>query len=324
MLTQFAHENMPRHMLGQGAPELPPIIQLPAEDVGGNPITAIINPITLQLIAAFRRGQVRHAGRDIAMHVVARAVVESDLIAQLTQLVVDGADDLAAQVGNYMADFVVRLVDGTAVVEENTMLTNERLLLVQNPEGTKSYAILQNGRGQTEPVPAIRLPQEEWNQMHRRMADQLNITPATQPPVQGDFEFKDELIPREVVPNIPIDDLLDEIVEETVEELVIEDVMDAIQENPPPVLTPDQERDSQFFTRVLTDEAIKKEISTVLREELEVIEEEDDSTSSSYDPNSSASDNEDHNEQIAEMERLISRRYAEQGIEMPEQTKLNK
>ena len=111
---------------------LPVVEQIPLADVGYNPVNAVFNPITLQLMAAFAGGRapVRHAGTVLATQVVSRAVVESGLVDALVEAA--SSSIIRETVESAISRFVDTLVNGLDVVEQGTMLTNERLLLINS------------------------------------------------------------------------------------------------------------------------------------------------------------------------------------------------
>ena len=103
--------------------------------------------------------------------------MQSGLQDALVGIVQQGGDIIAEQVTNAVAQFTNALVNGLDVRQADLYLSNERLLLMQNPDGSQNYDLLQNGAGQVEAVPAVRLPRAEWQNLHNDLAQRLNITP---------------------------------------------------------------------------------------------------------------------------------------------------
>jgi hypothetical protein len=201
--------------------DLPPAIPNLA---GGNPISTILAPATMQMIVAFgnQGGMVRHAGAQIATTVVTQAIMQSGLQEALINLVGQGANAVQAAVPGIVQQLSDALVNGLTLRQENMYLTNENLLLLQDPAGENAYAILNNlGNNEVGHYPAVRLPYDEWRNLHNDLAGRLNLTPlqdAAYPdlPAQGPVQ---DLNPWEG-PKLKLSDLYDEMADEAVSEIM--------------------------------------------------------------------------------------------------------
>ena len=145
---------------------------------GQNPISAIIAPTTLQLIGAFSgKRLVRRAGAELAFSIIWQAIRSSGFEKKLIDLVGKGAVAISTELPKIISKFRNTLVEGISVRQDDMYLTNERLLLLQSPDGRAAYSLLQNGSGQIEAVPAVRLPLSEWQNLQNNLASRLNLTP---------------------------------------------------------------------------------------------------------------------------------------------------
>jgi len=114
----------------------------------GNLISAILAPTTLQVMGAFS-GQrlVRRAGATLALQIVTEVVKRSGFAEKLVDLAGAGVEEIQNGVAQLTDLFTTTLVDGLSQRQENMYLSNERLLMLENPEGTSAYALLQSSDG---------------------------------------------------------------------------------------------------------------------------------------------------------------------------------
>jgi hypothetical protein len=192
-----------------------------ADFAGGNPIQAILAPATLQIIAAFgNQNLVRRAGNTLAVAVVQQVVIQTGLQDALINLVGQGAEAVTTALPGILETLSERLVEGLTIRQENMYLTNERLLMLQDPTGTQAYSLLTNGAGQTEAVPAVRLPYDEWRAIYDDLADRLNITPLQDQAYQAYPDVPSgpvsELDP--IPPEMKVNDLYEAMGDEAVQE----------------------------------------------------------------------------------------------------------
>ena len=183
------HASIGRYFVSATLP-IPPVMEgeiplahvIPEGDVYGNTISALINPITMQIIAAMSdpRNLAKHAGAALASQVINVAIERSGIVQKLSDLA--GTEVDMGLVTYAFQRFKRELMDGMTLVRENSMITNESLLLMQNPEGSHSVALAMNTGGRTDVIPVVRMPLENWEQAHREFSTRLNITPASRPP----------------------------------------------------------------------------------------------------------------------------------------------
>ena len=227
----FTSAVVPRRLLAitnyaENPEALPQAQFIPENDVGGNRIRALFNPTTLQIMAAFTNPNNigRSAGAALCARLVNEAIERSDILNKIAALYGEGA---FTQIEAFFVRFKDEMVNGLSVVNEQSMITNERIMLMQNPEGTQSVALLMNGEGQNLDVPAVRMNIDNWRQIHQEVATRLNITPAHQPRsmftnVVGDVEFKDEFVGSNLsqpLPPVPDATLPDQMHSETIKDL---------------------------------------------------------------------------------------------------------
>ena len=173
----------------QPGPEMPGIPEIPLLDdlprpariddlVQGNPVAAILAPATMQILAAFGGGALaRRSGNMLAAQIVTQVIQQTKLDQRLIELAGRSIDEIRAGVGDMVAQISETLVDGLTVRHENMYLSNERLLMLQNEDGSQAVGLLQNGQGQTVAVPSVRLPFENWRELQNDLGRRLNITP---------------------------------------------------------------------------------------------------------------------------------------------------
>ena len=131
---------------------------------GGNPVNIILAPTMLQLLGAFNggRNRARNAGAGIAIAIIRETVRASGLERKIMDMIEQGIRDGTAAImpafKSALDVFKDKLVDAVTLRQEDMYLTDERLLLMQNPDGSQAYALLENGNGQVEAIPSVRLP----------------------------------------------------------------------------------------------------------------------------------------------------------------------
>ncbi len=161
--------------------------------VQGNKVNAILAPATMQILAAFGGGSVaRRSGNMLAAQIVTQVIQQTKLDEKLIELAGKSIEQIRAGVGDMVAQISETLVDGLAVRHEDMYLSNERLLMLQNEDGSQAVGLLQNGQGQTVAVPSVRLPFDNWRELQNDLGTRLNITPV-QDRAYGDIPRSREL-----------------------------------------------------------------------------------------------------------------------------------
>jgi hypothetical protein len=207
MLPNLRTGNLPLYIMPKdGMPEPELIVDFPLQDMprpldmsdqaGGNPVNAIIAPITMQILAAFSGKNPRRAGNVLAAQIVSQIIMQSGMTERLFELVGQSAEIVRAGIDAVAHDVSTRLIDGLTVRQDQMYLSNERLMLIQNPEGTHAFGLLQNGE-QTQVVPAVRAPLDTWNAMQNDLARRLNITPIST------SQRSDQSVVFDPIPDLP-------------------------------------------------------------------------------------------------------------------------
>jgi len=143
----------------------------------GNPINIIPAPTELQILGALpRKGM-----EALAAQILRDTLEQTGFYSKLRQLTVDSVS--AGVVAGrelfepIVEDFKRTYLEKTVRRRENMYLTNENLLLMQNPDGTEAFALLHNlGKGGVAAA-AVRLPFDAWETITSEYAKRSNITP---------------------------------------------------------------------------------------------------------------------------------------------------
>ena len=165
-----------RPVLPQGIFNLPP---LPVDiDVVGNPIRVVPAPTELQILAALpRRG-----AEFLAGEILRDTLEQTGIFPKIRQLSMD-AVSAGVVAGKEMfepifEDFKTTYLNKVVARRENTYLTNENLLLMQNPDGSEAFSLLHGfGTGRRVAPAAVRLPRDLWEALTADYARKVNITP---------------------------------------------------------------------------------------------------------------------------------------------------
>ena len=157
-----------------------PVPQNIGEIALNNPVNAIIAPATMQILAAFagkNQPAGRRAGTALAAQVILQVMKQSNLENALVDLAGKTVSEIRDAAKKIVGKMSSDLVDGLALRQDKMYLSNERLLLLQNEDGTQAAAVLHNQHGDIESVPAVRVPFETWTSLQGDLANRLNITP---------------------------------------------------------------------------------------------------------------------------------------------------
>ena len=151
-------------------------------------VSRILAPTILQLIASAARGDVmKRAGMQVAVGVVSQVLQHSGLADKVIGMVKDGlsGQNLVETVSKIVDDVADKLSSSLSIMAEHVGITNEKIVILQDPHGGGSFALLLNTEsGNQEAIPTFRLRPEDWQDVVKNAKRSLNITPAV-PPIPG-------------------------------------------------------------------------------------------------------------------------------------------
>ena len=174
----------------------------PQAQISTTGVSSILAPTLLQVLMSSNNR--RHGGTAVISILVNQAFQRINFAQLLENSLTAGtnvaqiASDSVAALSNILNDMFSNRI-------ENTSLTNENTLILESPDGERSFAALFNrGNGRTEFVPSVRLNRLAYEEMEQRFRQELNIVPNTRTRLF-------EPVPGEALPQAMKSDLASEL-----------------------------------------------------------------------------------------------------------------